>query len=71
MITCLVCSKGTLDSVIKKGEDMIQKSSELILPTGGALSTIAAASNQKVRRECHALADKLVALFFVSTYIGS
>ncbi len=48
----------TLESIIKVGEEMIKKSSELILPSGGTLSTIANASNQKVKKELQALNEK-------------
>ncbi|XP_063718492.1 microtubule-actin cross-linking factor 1-like isoform X8 [Symsagittifera roscoffensis] len=47
-----------LDGVVKKGEDMIKRSALLIQPNGGALNTIAAASNQKMRREIQAVTDK-------------
>ena len=56
----MAAEQSTLDNIVARGNEMIKKNSDLISPTGGAVNTIAAASNQRVRKEMQDLVEKLV-----------
>ena len=56
----MAMEQQTLDNIVARGNEMIKKNRDLITSAGGTVNTIAAASNQRVRKDLQDLSEKLV-----------